>query len=317
MNQHWKNLYWHWHWQNQDDDSKRDRVSGAFRAALRSLGVNDPDRWREISDVHQQFRASIRGKLGDGWRRGSAWLHLYWGDPDHGGRSLTSLSAQWLLLRRQHSIGIDLDVGGGDTDRDIDFSLRIPGCGIYLSAEGVLPKPIYNPGQKYPSARELSLSWFDQALWIHLWRDPDESYGRGGPGFWEDARSRQRSITIRPLDILLGRTRCQTDQLGTVITALELPEGRYVVRVVIERRTWTRPRWPRPVKVRISATVHSETGIPIPGKGENGWDMDEDAYYSIGTSATTVLEALAAAKESVLKTRRRYGGEHWLPERAR
>lgn len=270
-------LFWHWHWQNlAKEDGKR--------------GLN-----------------------------GRAWLHLYWGNPDARGqgRKLTCLGIQWVLLRKQHSVGVSLDVGGGDSDRDVVFALRIPYFGVYLSAEDIWPRrwEFYNPGQKYPSSRELSVAWHNQALWIALWRDPDESYGRGGPLFWKDARSRQRHIVIHPLDILLGRTRCETERLDAQSAEVELPEGRYPVQVVIERRTWTRPRWPWSRKVRISANVSSEKGLPIPGKGENGWDCDDDAYYSIGTPTATVIDAVQHAAKQVLETRMRYGGPSWVPSR--
>ena len=274
---HFWMLFWHWHWQN--------------------LGKKD-------------------GKRG---LNGRAWLHLYWGNPDvrGQGRKLTCLGIQWVLLRGQHSVGVSLDVGGGDSDRDIDFALRIPYFGVYLSAEDMWPRrwQFYNPGQKYPSSRELCVKWHDQALWIALLRDPDEGYGRGGPPFWKDARSHQRHIVIHPLDVLLGRTRYAAETLAEEAAEVELPEGRYPVRVTIQRQTWTRPRWPWARKVRISATVKSEKGLPIPGKGENSWDIGDDAYYSIGTPAATAMDAIQYAAERVSETRQRYGGQDWAPSK--
>lgn len=274
---HFWMLFWHWHWQN------------------------------------------LAKKDGKGGLNGRAWLHLYWGNPDiHGeGRKLTCLGIQWVLFRKQHSVGVSLDVGDGDSDRDVDFSLRIPYFGVYLSAENIWPRrwEFYNPGQKYPSSRELSVKWHDLALWIALWRDPDEGYGRGGPSFWKDARSHQRHIVIHPVDILLGRTRCTTEHLGEHAAEVVLPEGSYPVQVVIERRSWRRPRWPWARKVRISADVRSEQGLPIPGKGENSWDIDDDAYYSIGTPTETATDAVQYAAQRVLETRRRYGGSSWVPSK--
>lgn len=269
-------LYWFWHWQNL----KRDAVG--------------------------------RGLYG------RAWLHLYWGHPDRRGRKLTCLGADWSFFRRQHSVGVSLDVGTGDGDRDVVFAVRIPYFGIYLSAEDVWPRrwEFYNTGQKYPSSREWSITWHNAALWIALGRDPDESWGRGGPPFWKDARSSQRHIVIHPLDILFGPTRCTTTRIADESAAVQLPEGDYPVRVVIERRIWGRPRLPWRRRERVYATVKSERGLPIPGKGENGWDCDEDAYFSIGTPETTVAGAVAHATASVLKRRQRYGGLNWRPSAA-
>lgn len=308
-------IHWHWHWQNLDDDEKRDRASAALTDALRQLSVLTNDRWQELSVANQSFRNKLRGKLGHGWRNGRAWLSVYRGDPESNGRKLTTIGVQWLLLKRQHSIGASLDVGGGDSDRDVTIAVRVPGAGVYLSAEDVLPRrwEFRNPGQKYPSARELSATWHNQALWISLWRDPDESWGHGGPSFWKDARGSRRHIVIHPLDLLFGRMHCETVQIADVPASVRLPEAEYPVQVVIERRTWTRPRWPWRAKTCISATVKSETGLPIPGKGENSYDCEDDAYYSIGTHATTIEDAVDAAAASVLETRRRYGGEDWRP----
>lgn len=264
------------------------------------------------------FSHSQNLKKDEGGRgiNGRGWLHLSWGDPDHGGRSLTVLSAQWVLFRRQHSIGVSLNIGGGDSDRDIDFSIRVPWFGIYLGIDNALPRRwrFYNPGQKYPSERSVKVAWHNQALWIDLWADPDESWGRGGPSFWKDARSSRRQIVIHPLDILFGRTNCTTEQIGAFDAEIGLEEANYPVRVVIERRTWTRPRVPWRRRERVSATVESETGIPIPGKGENGWDCGEDAYFSIGTPAATAADAVRYAAAVVLETRERYGGRSWTPQ---
>lgn len=258
---------------------------------------------------HAQNLAEKRGERG---KNGRAWLHLYWGDPNKRGRKLTCLGVQWVLLRKQHSIGVSLDIGGGDGDRDVDFSIRVPWFGLYVGAEDIWPRRwrFYNPGQKYPSSREWSIKWMDQGLWIYLGRDPDESWSKAP--FW-DARSRKREIIIKPLDILFGRTRCTTEKLAAAPAVVTLPEGEYPVQVIIERRTWSRKRAPWWKHVRVNATVESEKGLPIPGKGENGWDMDDDAYFSIGTPETTVEAAAAYAAEQVLKTRQRYASRNWVP----
>jgi|GEM_PF-2110846 hypothetical protein len=250
---------------------------------------------------------------------GRAWLHLYWGDPDKHGRSVTTLGIQWVLFRKQHSIGWSFSAGGGDSDRDIDCSVRVPWFGVYLGADDVLPRKweFYNPGQRYPSERTIGVTWHSQALWIDLWRDPDEGYGRGGPKFWQDAKSSARHIVIHPLDILFGKTKCATEKLAAEPATVDLPEGAYPVQVVIERRTWTRKRAPWWKRERVSADVQSEKGIPIPGKGENSWDCEDDAYFSIGTPTQTTAEAVAYAAERVREARERYGGRDWTPAPAR
>jgi hypothetical protein len=305
-------IYWFSHWQNLDDLKKVERAEDALTQALHTMGVLKNDRWREISQVKHAFHDALSGRLGQGWRNGRAWLHLYRGHPDRGGRELTTLSAQWVLLKRQHSIGIDLDVGTGDTDRDVSFSLRVPWFGIYLGASRVLPRGLefHNPGQKYPSSRTLGATWHSGALWVKLWCDESESMGRAP---WWDARSRWRSFAIHPADLLLGRTRCREQELSTVETAVPMPEGRYPATVTLKRRLWKRARWPWP-KVAPGAEVELRIPIPVPGKGENSYDCEDTAIFSqsCGTAAT-VEQALESVQQSALRSRLRYGGFDWVP----
>jgi hypothetical protein len=58
-----------------------------------------------------------------------------------------------------------------------------------------------------------------------------------------------------------------------------MPEGKYPAHVKRERRTWKRPRWFTPL-VREYWDVDVESGIRVPGKGENSWDCDDDAIFA-------------------------------------
>jgi hypothetical protein len=94
----------------------------------------------------------------------------------------------------------------------------------------------------------------------------------------------------------------------------------YPVRATIERRTWTRTRWPfRNVKQeRLSLDVDSKQGIPIPGKGENSWDLGDDAFHGLGatitgTSRDDVMAGCNKIVAAIIKQRQRYGGEGWMP----
>lgn len=255
-------------------------------------------------------------KKGEGGRglNGRAWLHLYWGHPDQRGRGLTVLGIQWVLFRKQHSIGASLSMGGGDSDRDIDCSIRIPWFGVYLGADDILPRQFYNPGQKYPSERSVKAVWHSQALWIDLWCDPDESWGHGGPSFWKDARSRQRQIVIHPLDLLLGKQDYNKRELSTERVDVVMPEGSYPATVVLFESTWKRPRWPFARRL-VRAEITPDTPIGEPGKGENGWDCEDDATYSLTTVASSASEAAQKLHDSVMRTRTQRAGADWLPER--
>jgi hypothetical protein len=53
--------------------------------------------------------------------------------------------------------------------------------------------------------------------------------------------------------------------------------------------------------------------IPVPGKGENAWDMEDDAIHSMGCVANSVDDAIIKLLNSVNRDRVRYGGAHWVP----
>ena len=54
--------------------------------------------------------------------------------------------------------------------------------------------------------------------------------------------------------------------------------------------------------------------IPVPGKGENSWDCDDDAIHSSHGPHSTVHQAVAALVASGYRERTRYGsGPEWLP----
>lgn len=60
--------------------------------------------------------------------------------------------------------------------------------------------------------------------------------------------------------------------------------------------------------VHDSFTVRPGQPIPVPGKGENSWDLGDDAIYS--ASGHTLDDAIANLVKSALRLRRSYGGEH-------
>lgn len=92
-----------------------------------------------------------------------------------------------------------------------------------------------------------------------------------------------------------------------------MPEATYYGEVEQFTSTWRRPRaWWKTIQKR--AEIKIESGIPIPGKGENSWDCDQDAIYSLTTTASNLEEVIACLKENVMETRDRYGGAHWAPE---
>ncbi|MHC5826003.1 MAG: hypothetical protein ACYT04_61670, partial [Nostoc sp.] len=87
----------------------------------------------------------------------------------------------------------------------------------------------------------------------------------------------------------------------------------YRVDAVLYEATWKRPRNPFPIKL-IKCELSPSIPIPIPGKGENSYDIDDDAIYGMTTAANSVDEAIAHLRDDVIETRKRYGGDNWQPE---
>ena len=55
--------------------------------------------------------------------------------------------------------------------------------------------------------------------------------------------------------------------------------------------------------------------IPVPGKGENSWDMGDDHIHSTSVAGQNVSEAIGKLVASALSTRQRHGGQHMsVPE---
>jgi hypothetical protein len=51
-------------------------------------------------------------------------------------------------------------------------------------------------------------------------------------------------------------------------------------------------------------------GIGMPGKGENDYDIDDDAVYGLSSSESTIEGAIGKVVASVLGTRMKRSGHH-------
>ena len=153
--------------------------------------------------------------------------------------------------------------------------------------------------------RALKASWHDGALWIDPWVHPTH-WSRGYRG----------SFSINPRNILFGRPKYSEGPRETHDAALIMPEGEYPLRVELYTASWKRPRWPKPKTInRAEVEVLTKGGVPVPGKGENDYDLDDDATYGMTCPAETVEAAVEQLRASVLRDRVRHGGRGWRPER--
>ena len=153
----------------------------------------------------------------------------------------------------------------------------------------------------WPDDREICIYTHDWALWWSLWNPTHE---------WSSKTPRWRHGSFHLKDFLLGQMKHNPEILeGPKDILIPMPEGCYPGKLKVERRTWTRPRWPWwPLKiVRVSRDIEVEQGIPYSGKGENSWDCGEDGLCGAAFAVETDEEAIGRFAGSVMKTRKRRG----------
>lgn len=97
---------------------------------------------------------------------------------------------------------------------------------------------------------------------------------------------------------------------------IQLPEGEYDLAMDFYTSYWHRPRSPfvRSIE-RVEITPDRPVGIP--GKGENSWDLDEDATFSSTqpVKGRTLEQIAEDFKQDILETRGRRASKEWIPEK--
>jgi len=251
----------------------------------------------------QNLREDARGNpRGFSWH-GRAWL----GDL----RERVRLRVEWVF--GSSTCGAKLAfLNQGDT---VSGHAALPPVALYWGVElpfrGAVHRfldSLVNPtdmSDKY-GAREFSLQVHDWAIWWSVWTDPNG---------WSSKRPRWRNGAFHVLDALLGKAKHSSVELKRVSVVVPMPEGVYGGECALTEDTWQRPRWF--AKRLRRATVEMREPIPFPGKGENDWDCGEDALYGLTAPASTVAEAVAATAASALRSRERYGGIDYVPEKLR
>lgn len=233
-----------------------------------------------------------------GWH-GRGWLYF----------EKVTLGLEWHLPTRMcHA---SMTFGGEEPPRDIMLTLAIPWVfAVYFSIMGLLPrdwlperlvKSVLHPGEMFwmPVERESGVSIHDKGIWFSLWRNPAE--GNADDPWW-------MHNVIFPLDILLGRETSRSEEYDEGSVSVNLPEGMYLAHFVLTQQIAKRPRWPWS-RVYLRGEITPQ--IPIPGKGESAWDMDDDAISNFDCLAADAQELVEKLEASVLQTRARYGGWDW------
>ena len=197
-----------------------------------------------------------------------------------------------------HFWGADIELFGGDGDRDLQLHLACGLFAVWLTFGDILPRkwqPDYK--KRYSSTREIGVSIHDQCIWVSLWNDPMGS-SRDDPWWWH--------FVLHPVDWIFGKTQYSDKEIQNLSSVpLRICEHEvYPAKVRLFESTWKRPRW-RAHKIR-RATVEVDKGVRHPGKGTMSYNCGDDFLYSLTTPADTVKEALTKFRDSVLDMRERY-----------
>jgi len=232
------------------------------------------------------------------------WTLSYWelDENCNHSRVLWAISTEW-TIPSWHSFDLSVNIGG--IENVVMFHLGLLLVNVFLHIEEA---PNFIEKRIPKTERELSFKIHDNTIWIYLFADAD--CWRSGD--W-------RRIVIHPLDILLGRDICTTQLIEEKAVEIHFDNRIYKAKAKLEIRTWTRSRFPFLKKSRKDVGLEIENGIPIPGKGENSYDIEDDALMGTGASTFNlatpwdelVAQAIQNAINSVQETRLRYGGEGW------
>lgn len=267
--------------------------------------------WLYRHGYHIHAQNLHRDGAGQMWREGRAWFYRFVGDGDKGTdwAKKWEIHAEWLAGNRHH-VGLSIQIG--DHDDDVLLHVGVPFVSVWFGIDPcpaltrLLPRTLRHVGAKsywHTDPREISVRLFDGALWWLFWMDS---------GVSSSTDPRWRRGTFRPVDVVLGKDQFSKRDVSTHRVLVPMPEKVYEGTVTMFLSAWKRSRWPWPRQM-LRATLVMDDPVPFPGKGENSWDVDDDAIYEITTPATSPLDAVAALVASVERCRRQYGGKDWHP----
>src|SRR6266567_1371071 len=234
---------------------------------------------------------NLKKDLPKAWLHGRAWLHH---------RPAGVFGVEWVIPTR--SFGVHLFVGGMEDQLRFNVSCRL--FGLYFSLER------WPWLRKWKAAnhhgKETSFAIHHWTFWWRLWHDEHE---------WKSTTPKWRHGSFTLPDFFLGKAKYTRVNQGSKDIVIEMPERAYPATLTFSTSTWKRRRWPWAKRVEY-AEIEVEGGVPIPGKGENSWDCDDDAIFSSSMACSSEKDAIERFIQSANHTRERYGGKNWLPEKA-
>lgn len=216
------------------------------------------------------------------------------------------------------------------------------GAGFYLDGDGEAPLGAHlglGLVHLYLGTESRAARLF--ARWAEQWIKPKGFYKRRhiytaldafvcdgawmvvGRFFGSDDADADLSVDLKR--VLFGRDRYERQpdpERPPERRTLHFAEGSYTVLFTPYLAKWTRSRLPwaktqRCMEYEVLDENDNPSFIPIPGKGENSWDIDDDGIYSGGMRAQSIDEAAGELYGRVMSYRSRYAGPNWTPSAPR
>jgi hypothetical protein len=255
---------------------------------------------------------------------GPWWLTAEWALwPTLFGRFCGTIAKGWWKLgwgeiNRHFEVGVAL----GGEDNMVQGELVLPFLGraaIGVRVPGVLTRPWIYERREWAIRVGYIGRWFevligrdesaaDMASYYRARRKAGEELAWSRLELWPGLHL---SVNPHPLDRLFGRTVCSVTKSEPTPVVVPMAEASYMGAMRREDRVWKRQRWPWASRKQTGYWIDMESGVPVPGKGENSWDCDEDAI--MGAGGTTPAAAVASVVGAALRQRERYGGSNWAP----
>ena len=261
----------------------------------------------------QDYSGSSKGST---LRAGRGWCQF------EGERS-KSICLEWYFFKKGSChIGFSID------DEDWTFKFAMPFLfSFYLSFQGfkflykispkIKRKSFCNPNETIEliDERECSISVHDGAIYIYPWKKMNE-WNRDDPWY-------VKGISLYFKDFIMGQLKMSEKDICVENIAIPMPERTYEATTELKEQTRWRSRFPFSLFKRknLSAWVDIPSGIPFPGKGENGWDCGMDGLFGTGVhldrpyhcSYDLRSSSIAAVVRSVYRNREKYGCKNWVP----
>lgn len=240
----------------------------------------------------------------------------------------TVLKGYWYLGPRGYGESFEVSVSVGGEDNVIKFGLDLPYVArgyVGVRVPRALTKGWIYEGKKWA----LRIGYVGR--WVEVMFASEEhmrdcgmvSYykrkrERGGQLSWNRVQlwaGVHWTFAPRLKDKLLGKVKYTKETVKAFETVIPLPEGNYSAKGETYQQTWVRPRWPFSRRVVTGTELKPDTPIPVPGKGENSWDIGDDAIYSSSCGGQGTADAVGSFVATVTRSRLNYAGPSWVPDK--